>query len=258
MTGFREHFVETDGFRIRAMIAGAGPDLVYLHGGGGLHLTRAHDLLSQRFRVIAFEMPGFGAEENQRTETIQDLASTMAGAARALGLERFNLMGTSFGGKTALWLAVRHPGLVSALVLEGPAAIRAEGTAPVSGTPIDVARRLYAHPERVAPLPATAPAHRLPLLGRLRGPGRDPVLEDAMRRLTIPVLVVFGTQDSVVPPAMGRIYKDLIPGAHLAFIYDAGHEAGAERPEALAELTTDFLERQDAFVISQDRTAIFP
>ena len=261
MTGFSEDFVETDGFRIRYMIAGDGPPLVYLHGGGGLHLTGAHDLLSRRFRTIAFEMPGFGTEENRRTASIQDLASTMARAAQALGLERFALMGTSFGGKVACSLAIQHPALVAALVLEGPAAIRPEGTSPVFGSPGDIARRLYAHPERVAPLPPIDPAlaaRRLALLGRLRGPDRDPALEDGMRGLTMPVLVVFGTQDGVVPPAMGRIYKDLMPEAHLVFVYDAGHEVGAERPEAVVEVVGDFLERLDAFVISRVETALWP
>ena len=258
---FQESIVSAGGFRIRCMTAGDGPPLVYLHGGGGLHLTEAHDLLTRRFRVTAFEMPGFGTEENTRTPDIQSLALTMAAAAETRAGGPFALMGTSFGGKTALWLAVQRPDLVSALVLEGPAAIRPEGTPPVSGGPADIARRLYAHPERVAPPPPVAPAlaaQRLAFLGRMRGPGRDPVLEDKMRALSMPVLVVFGARDTVVPPEMGRIYKELIPGSHLVFIYDAGHEAGAERPEAMAEVVADFLERNDAFVISRSRSAILP
>src|SRR5579864_1666622 len=101
--GFAERFVEADGFRIRYCEAGQGPPLVHLHGAGGLRLTRAHDLLSQRFRVIAVEMPGFGASaENTRSQTMADYALTMVAAADALRLDRFNLWGTSFGGRAAL------------------------------------------------------------------------------------------------------------------------------------------------------------
>ena len=96
---FTEGWVEADGFRIRYLTAGEGPPLVHLHGAGGLRLNPGHDLLARQFRVIAFEMPGFGAEENQRTRDMPELAATMAKAAQALGLDRFNLMGTSFGGK---------------------------------------------------------------------------------------------------------------------------------------------------------------
>ena len=259
---FREGYVEADGFRVRYMQAGQGAPLVHLHGAGGLRLTPAHDLLARRFRVVAFEMPGFGlSPENTKTRSMPELASTMARAAQALGLDTFNLMGTSFGGKTALWLAVQAPERVPALVLEAPAAIRPEGTEPPSGTPEEMARRLYAHPERLPALPAVDPAVRAKtqaLVQRLRGPGRDADLEAKLRTLPTPTLVLFGTLDSVIPPAMGRIYKDLLPGGHLVFVYDAGHAIGAERPEAFVEVVGDFLERHEAFVISRAETVIHP
>jgi len=127
-TKFREHHVDADGFTIRYLEAGDGAPLVHLHGAGGLRLTPAHELLARRFRVVAFEMPGFGTSPvNTRTESMPELASTMARAIDKLGLDTFNLMGTSFGGKTALWLALQQTGRVLALVLEAPAAIRQEG-----------------------------------------------------------------------------------------------------------------------------------
>ncbi len=79
-----------------------------------------------------------------------------------------------------------------------------------------------------------------------------------MSALTIPVLVVLGTRDRLIPPEMGRVYKDLMPDAHLVFVYDAGHAISAERPEAFAEVVGDFLEREDAFVISRSRTVLLP
>jgi pimeloyl-ACP methyl ester carboxylesterase len=150
---FKEGFVQADGFRIRYMEAGEGPPLVHLHGAGGLRLNQAHELLARQFRVIAFEMPGFGAEENQRSRDMPELAATMAKAAQALGFEHFNLMGTSFGGKTALFLALQSPELVRALVLEAPAAIRPEGTRTPSGSPEAMAQLLYAHPGAHAAAP---------------------------------------------------------------------------------------------------------
>jgi pimeloyl-ACP methyl ester carboxylesterase len=244
------------------MQAGDGPPLVHLHGAGGLRLTAAHDLLSRRFRVIAFEMPGFGASpENRRTQTMPEMAATMVAAMTAVGLNSCYLMGSSFGGKVALFLAAKYPALVQALVLEAPAAIRPEGMQPVSGTPEEIARRLYAHPERmpVGPAPDAAEAvQTLTLVRRLRGPPRDPALEDRLRDVATATLIVFGTLDSVIPPEMGRLYKELMPNAHLVFVYDAGHAVAAERPEAFAEVVTDFLERRDGFLISRRKTVIFP
>jgi pimeloyl-ACP methyl ester carboxylesterase len=258
---FQEHWVEADGFRIRYMSAGDGPPLVHLHGAGGPRINAAHDLLSRRFRVIAFEMPGFGAEENTRTRDMPELAETMARAAKALGLAHFYLMGTSFGAKVALNIAVRNPELVRALVLEAPAVIRPAGSRPPSGSPEAVARLLYAHPERMPPMPPMDPARAdriAALTTRLRGLDREPDLEARMSGLTMPVLVVLGTRDALIPPELGRLYKDLIPSAHLVLVYDAGHAISAERPEAFEEVVADFLERGDAFVISRANTTLLP
>jgi pimeloyl-ACP methyl ester carboxylesterase len=259
---FRKDFVEADGFRIRFMEAGEGTPLVHLHGAGGMRLTPAHDLLSRHYRVIAFEMPGFGqSPENTRTRTMAELAATMGAAVTALGIEKFNLMGTSFGGKTGLWLAAQQPDRVQTLVLEAPAAIRPPGSRPASGTPEEIARQLYAHPERRDPLPAVDPmvqAQTRALVARLAGPDRDADLEARMRDLATPTLVLFGTRDSMISPDMGRCYKALMPNCHLVLVYDAGHAIGAERPEAFVEVTVDFIERHEAFVISRTETVVHP
>jgi pimeloyl-ACP methyl ester carboxylesterase len=259
---FRESFVEADGFRIRYMEAGEGPPLVHLHGAGGLRIGPAHALLAGKYRVIAFEMPGFGASaENTRTQSQAELARTMAAAAAGLGLDRFNLWGTSFGGKTALWLAAQAPERLTALVLESPAAIRHPGGRPPSGTPEEIARALFAHPERVAPLPPQDPAvvaQTGRLVARLRGPDRDPELEAHFADIATPTLVLFGTLDRVTPPELGRHYKAALPNCNLVLVYDAAHAIGTDRPEAFAEIVTDFLERREAFIISRHETLINP
>ena len=259
---FREGFIEADGFRIRYAEAGEGVPLVHLHGAGGLRLSPAHDLLARQFRVIAFEMPGFGdSPENTATQSMAELAMTMARAADALHLDRFNLWGTSFGGKVAVWLAVQAPERLSALVLQAPAAILPAGGAPVARTPEEMARLLYAHPERMPPGPKRDPAvlaKQQKLVGRLRGPARDSDLEARMGTIDTPTLVLWGTLDRMIPSEMGRLYKELMRNCHLVLVYDAGHAMDAERPEAFTEVVGDFLERHEAFLISRTETVIHP
>jgi pimeloyl-ACP methyl ester carboxylesterase len=260
--GFRTGEVEADGFRVHYREAGSGAPLVHLHGAGGLRLTRAHDLLAANYRVIAFEMPGFGVSAaNTRTSDQAELARTMAVAAARLGLDRYNLMGTSFGARTALYLAAQYPERVSALVLEAPAAIRPPGARPPAGSPAERARLVYAHPERMPPLPAVDPAieaQTAALVTRLRGPDRDPELEALLPALATPTLVLFGTLDRLMPPELGRHYKTLLPNCSLVLVYDAGHAIGGERPAAFAEVVDDFLERREAFIISRTDTLINP
>jgi pimeloyl-ACP methyl ester carboxylesterase len=229
---FREGHVEADGFRIRYLEAGRGTTLVHLHGADGLRLTRAHDLLARQFRVIAFEMPGFGQSSDlPRIASMPALAAIMAEATTRLGLGAFDLLGSSFGGKTALWLALQAPERVRALVLEAPAAIRPDGFEPPSGSPLAL---------------------------RLRGPNRDAELERRLPGLTTPTLALFGTADTVMPLTLGRLYKDLMPACHLVFVYAAGHAIAADRPEAFTEVVADFLERHEAFVVSRAQTVIHP
>ena len=129
------------------------------------------------------------------------------------------------------------------------------------GTPEEIARRLYAHPDRVpkmAPPDPAVMAKQRALTGRLRGPDRDAVLEARLPAMTVPTLVLFGTMDGVIPPEMGREYKRLLADCHLLFVYDAGHEIGAERPEAFVEAVADFAARRAAFVINRMATVKFP
>jgi pimeloyl-ACP methyl ester carboxylesterase len=247
---FAEGFVDADGFRIRYLEAGAGEPLVVLHGGCGLRHYTSHDMLAQSRRVILFEAPGFGTSPvNERSQTMADLANTMAKAVENLGISSFDLWGTSFGGKLATWLAVQHQDAVRALVLVGPAAIRPEGGPPRAPGQF----RLYAHPEQVAPQVEQPPeviAKQRALTGRIMGPERDPDLEARMAGLQLPVLVVFGTLDSVIPPQMGRCYKEILPNCNLVFLYDAAHESDADRPEAFVALVNDFLDRHEAFLVN--------
>ena len=125
---FTEGYIEADGFRMRYKEAGQGEPLVSLHGAGGMRIYRSHALLAEQYRVIVFEVPGFGqSPANERSQSMPELARTMAQAVTNLGLERCNLMGNSFGGKLALWLAVQQPERIQALVLVAPAAIRPAG-----------------------------------------------------------------------------------------------------------------------------------
>jgi pimeloyl-ACP methyl ester carboxylesterase len=257
-----ERYVDADGFHIRYLEAGTGEPLVYFHGAGGLRISPALERLGQRFHLYAFEQPGFGTSpENTRSASVQELAASLGQAIAALGLDRFNLMGTSFGGRTALWLAVQTPEQISALVLESPAAVRpADYVRPVV-SPEQRAELLYAHPERVPAREPLAPAvveQQERLVRRLAGPNRDSDLEERLRGLAVPTLVLFGTRDALIPPAMGRVYSELIPNCHFVLVYDAGHAIGFDRPEAFVGVVTDFLERREAFVVQQESALINP
>lgn len=256
---FEERTVHADGFDIRYLEAGDGPPLVCLHGAGGLRLSRGHERLAERHRVIAFEAPGFGTSPvNDHSDSMADLASTMTAAIDALGIDRCGLWGQSFGGKLALRLAIQAPERLDALVLSSPAAILLGSGDPPA--PAGLATLLHAHPERrleTTPLPPDVAAKQWELVERLMGPPRDAELEQAMRELHVPTLVLFGTEDRLTPPELGRIYRELLPDCHFVIVYDAAHAIYDDRPDAFAAIVSDFLEHRDQFVVRRDSGLLY-
>jgi pimeloyl-ACP methyl ester carboxylesterase len=252
---FREGSVAADGFEVRYFEAGEGPPIVCLHGAGGPRISPGYELLARRHRVVAFEVPGFGASPaNDRSSSIEELAGTMRRAVAALGLSSPSLLGNSFGGRLALWMAVQEPERLASLVLVAPAAILPERRDGQGGPPTSPSL-LYAHPERIPawwpPADPAVTAKQQALVRRLAGPARSPELEARMAELPVPTLVLFGTSDRVIPSEMGRHYRAILPKCHLVLVYDAGHVVDVDRPEAFAELVFDFVAEPEGFLVTR-------
>lgn len=117
MSGVREGHVEADGRRMRYVEIGQGAPLVHLSGAPGAAVTAAHELLSRQFRVVVVEMP-------PDAEPAPGLASTLARGLSKIGVDAFDLLGSSRGAIAALWLALEATDRVRALILESPPAGR--------------------------------------------------------------------------------------------------------------------------------------
>ncbi len=96
------------------------------------------------------------------------------------------------------------------------------------------------------------------LVRRIIGPARDEALESRMPGLNVPVLLLFGTMDRMIPPEIGRMYCERLLNCHLVLVYDAGHEVDADRPEAFASVVGDFVQRHEEFLVSRQSGLINP
>jgi pimeloyl-ACP methyl ester carboxylesterase len=106
---FQEGHVEADGFQIRCMEAGRGNPVVMLDSMKW-GLSKLHDALAQKNRVVVLELPGFGSSPtNTRSQSVQDLANTMTQAAAKVVRNRYTLISTSFGANVALWQTLQAP-----------------------------------------------------------------------------------------------------------------------------------------------------
>ena len=226
---------------------GTGRPLVYLHGGFGMAGHEPFvERLAEQFRVIAPDLPGFGATGLPRSwNAIDDLAYFGLDLLADFGLDDALLAGSCLGGWVAAEMAVRSTGRIRGLVLiDAPglkfgdhltrdiADIHAMGEAELAGT-------LHADPSRAARDTATMSDGELAALVRNRESFvlfgwkpymHNPVLRRWLHRIDVPALVMWGEKDGMVTPDYGRNWTAALPDATFALVEDAGHYPALEQP----------------------------
>jgi len=236
-----ERTVSVGGCQIWYRQAGEGRPLFHLHGAGGPSWDEAHRLLAERFRVIAPALPGFGASPlDYRLDSLSSLAHLLASFIREVAAGKAHILGSSFGGRAATWLALEQPGVIDRLGLESPANFRPPDAPPPDGGPTQDLMD-----EETRRKNGTAIAQ---LTKNSTGD-----VQDRLGEIQVPTLALFGTEDRLIPPETGRIYKDRMPDCNFVIVYQAGHIIRRDRPQAFAHLVADFLDRGPAFLVNRGR-----
>src|SRR5512146_1032577 len=111
-------FLTVEGRRLAYREAGAGPPILFLHGLGGNSASWQPQFaaLADRYRVVAWDMPGFGQSEMTPLATTRDYSTLARHFMDALGMERAVGVATSYGTVIQADLAAANPGRISAMV----------------------------------------------------------------------------------------------------------------------------------------------
>jgi len=221
---------------------GAGPPLILLHGLAGSARWWTHNIpaLARSFRVIAIDLPGFGASPRGHRFILGEAADQLAATMDRLGIERASVIGHSMGGLIAGGLAADHPERVDRLVLVDAAFLSLGRTAvrPVTGPavtlrwtdpsllPVFVQDSLRSGPVRLA----DATIQLLAADWRTKLP-----------RIQAPTLVIWGEHDRICPLAIGRQIVATVPGSRLVVVEGAAHNPMWERPDVFDREVLDFL-----------------
>lgn len=248
--------------------AGDWSPVLFLHGLGGTRLAWEPQLegLADRFRCIAWDLPGYGDSAPLPELTFPAIVDALVRLLDTLGIERTDVVGLSFGGQQALHLALTHPDRVGRLVLADTShRFGADGTDP------EAWMRLRLDPLDAGVTPADMAA---PVLDSITAPGwggreRDRLIHafaqissDGLRaavrclpshdvterlgEITAPALVIVGELDEETPPSYAETIAAGIPGAHLEVIPGAGHLTPSETPRAFNHLVAEFLASRSA------------
>lgn len=254
-------------------VRGEGEPLLLIMGFGGSSAgwrSEFLDGLARTLRVITFDNRGTGQSEKPETPTtIAQMADDAAALLDALAIERAHVLGISMGGMIAQELALRHPARINGLVLGctncgQPGSVVAAPEVvgllafPPEMDPREAARRARPAsytPEFIVANDAfldemlerafqnpTPPATRLRQMEAIQAWGTG----DRLDQLTMPVLIITGDRDVLVPPENSRILHERIAGSRLHVIPEAAHVFHNSHPEESVWVVTEFLQTAGA------------
>jgi pimeloyl-ACP methyl ester carboxylesterase len=256
---FSTHDISLSTGTLRYFVAGNGPPIFYLHSAGGVRLTKPIQDLARTFTVYIPTFPGFdGSPRHDVVASMPTLADLVAEFIETQTPKPCDIIGHSFGGWVAMWLAVRHPGRVDHLVLEAPAGLLPEGKGGLSKDPETLRRQLYAHPERLPPETKSTEvitANRAMLGHYHGGPHMDSDLAGALGKIGCLTLVVAGAQDGVIPPNSVRLLKARVPHCYLTYVHDAAHNIEVDQPDFFSGVVGDFLTWGEGFLVKRQARA---
>ncbi len=251
-------FCGNDGhtFRIRVHRGGSGPELLFLHGAGGLLPDDPFlNALMAHFRVTAPLLPGF--EDSDGSEHLREMLDFTLHAydvCKALDIHRPFVVGHSMGGMIAAEMASVAPDQVAGLCLLAPAGLWLE-EAPIvdlfAVLPYELPELLFHDPAKHGNLLSAGGdlndpefltefmvtnARRLGTASKLLFPVPDRGLVSRLYRVNVPSAVVWGASDRLIPVAYAQAFVDKITDASLHVIEDAGHMVPYEQTEAVIEV----------------------
>jgi pimeloyl-ACP methyl ester carboxylesterase len=247
--------VDTPHVPVRYLEGGSGPDLVFLHGAGGVTAEDPFlNALAEKHHVYAPLIPGYGdSEECPEIRDMLDFTQHTWDVVAALGLKDPILVGHSMGGMIAAEMAASQPNDLSRLALICPAGLWNDDH-PVADMfslmPYEMPAYLFHDAEAGAKIltagrNVTDPnflqtylvtnARQLGMAGRILFPIPERGLAQRMYRIKARTVVVWGDSDRMVPPFYAHGFKKGIKGAELVSIPEAGHMVILEKTQAVIE-----------------------
>ncbi|MCB1635498.1 MAG: alpha/beta hydrolase [Xanthomonadales bacterium] len=272
-------FIDLQGMRVHLRDQGPADDpipLLLLHGtSASLHTWEGWaSSLADDQRVISVDLPGFGltGPDPDRDYRIERYVDFVRALLDRLRIEQAMIAGNSLGGWIAWETALTHPGRVHGLVLVDSAGY---GTVP-KDIPLafQLARRPWLRPllERLLPRPlvrrsveqvygdptrisaelvdryfelSLREGNRQALFDRFNQGLGSPDNRSRIAAITQPTLILWGSEDQLIPPADGERFAADIAGSQLRLLPGLGHVPHEEDPAATLAAVRPFLQQID-------------
>lgn len=273
-------FETIHGYRRAFRIAGSGPVLLLIHGIGDNSTTwqPIHSRLARRFTVIAPDLLGHGQSDKPRADySVAAYANGMRDLLTVLDIEKATVIGHSLGGGVAMQFAYQFPQLVERLILVGTGGVTRDVNIALRFASLPIGSEALALLRAPLVLPALQTVGRL--LGTAFGStglGRDmpnmlriladlpePTASSAFTRTlravvdwrgqvvtmldrcylteSVPVQLIWGEQDAVIPVSHAKMAHAAMPGSRLEIFPRAGHFPFHDDPDRFVSLVQTFV-----------------
>ena len=242
--------------------------ILFLHGFGASLQTWDSwaQVLSEDYRVISVDLPGFGltGEDPSGIYTDQRSVEVLEAFLKKLKITKVVLVGNSMGGKFAWQFAARYPNQVSKLVLISPDGYASHGIEYGKKSEVPAIAQLYryffskdflamnlepayANPNTLNDALVTryydlmlAPGVRGAILARMQ----QTVLQDpapSLASIQVPTLLIWGEKDAFIPISNSNDYLKVMPNAKRVSLPNIGHLPQEEQPSIGLQVLKDFL-----------------
>ena len=284
-----EH-VTVHGHRRTYVRAGSGPVVLLLHGLGCDHTTWAPviDSLSRTHTVIAPDLLGHGSSDKPRADySVGGYANGMRDLLTVLGIDKVTVVGHSFGGGVAMQFAYQFPERTERMVLIAPGglgpevspAIRAVTTPGfhqvMAALTLPGVRHVGKAGLKALSRSGLKTTRDLDEVAEIYDSFRDPYARAAIRHVVravvdwrgqivtmadraylteaMPMCVVWGRDDSVIPVRHANHVGDLAPKARVEVIPNAGHFPHKDHPHRFAKIVHEFIRTTQPATYSRAR-----
>jgi pimeloyl-ACP methyl ester carboxylesterase len=270
-------FLDVNGVNVHYKIYGQGePVFILLHGfGASLFSWREVTApLAEYGTIVAYDRPAFGLTERpwvwegETPYSQESQVELVVGLMDALRMERAILVGNSAGGTISMLTALKYPQRIQSLILVDPAVYAGGGAPawirPLLGTPQmrhlgplfarqiqvrgpELVELAWHNPGKITP--EIMEGYQKPLraenwdraLWELTSASRESNLEERLGEFNLPVLVITGDDDRIVPTEPSVRLAGEIPNAQLVVTPQCGHVPHEECPDAFLQAIIEFL-----------------
>lgn len=279
------------GYRRAFRIAGEGPAILLIHGIGDNSSTweAVQTKLAQRFTVIAPDLLGHGKSDKPRADySVAAYANGMRDLLSVLDIERVTVIGHSLGGGVAMQFAYQFPQLVERIVLVGTGGVTKDvhfalrlASLPMGSEALGLLRMPGALPVLQmfgraigAVIGSTRFGRDLPDVLRVLAELPEPAASSAFSRTlravvdwrgqvvtmldrcyltqSVPVQLIWGEDDSVIPVSHAQMAHAAMPGSRLEIFSESGHFPFHDFPDQFVETVERFIDSTDPADYDQD------